>query len=647
MSINNTGKNSFDDSALRTDVPASSENVSRETFLPNSKKKRSMTIYEEHQKNKPRLDEVRKKSNIVDDDPFDFDNPTLGEFYRSFRQNKLSVAESMFNALYLWCYDNYYSSGVPIKNKYKNIYAHPTAWFHNAHHMWRHNKWSLAIKLLEIFPKISASHVKMKETRKSAAHSVWKSLEYSHKLSARRALRHLLSFACIAGSVAVVFIWNGALEKLDLVPALSLYVDGNYVGDVLSISDAESAKGAVEDALSIDIGTSYKLDCTLQYKATKIQEGSNLTPSKLSKTFNEVAGEGMRQGYGLYAYDVLIAVAENRQWLDESMNESILQTLSDEQKSDESIENVSYLNFTVREGTYPRSFFSSEEEIRHMFSFGDENDNDGISTLSADSSQAQYLSASDKTTLLAVAAQDSGTSSDIYSSGETLPEHKITIEAVITKTETKNESVPYGTDYIYDETLPEGKEEVLINGQNGSKTATYYVQYVGDAEISSRLINQVVVAHPVNKVVKVGTRPLSDEEARTKSTGTYIYPSDGELSSGYSWRTWGNYNEFHKGIDLRSNNGLVLVASDGGEVIQAEDKGDGYGLCILLQHDDGTITRYAHCSKLAVTVGQRVAQGEYIADMGATGKVTGVHVHFEIIKDGVAVDPLDYLTGRE
>ena len=140
---------------------------------------------------------------------------------------------------------------------------------------------------------------------------------------------------------------------------------------------------------------------------------------------------------------------------------------------------------------------------------------------------------------------------------------------------------------------------------------------------------------------------MTEDEKLKRSTGTYIYPSQGELSSGHGWRTWGKYNEFHKGIDLRSDKGLVLVASDGGEVIQAKDRGDGYGLCILIKHDDGTITRYAHCSALHVEVGQRVAQGEYIADMGATGQVTGVHVHFEIIKDGVTVNPLEYLIPRD
>ena len=98
---------------------------------------------------------------------------------------------------------------------------------------------------------------------------------------------------------------------------------------------------------------------------------------------------------------------------------------------------------------------------------------------------------------------------------------------------------------------------------------------------------------------------------------------------------------------MRSDKGLVLVASDGGEVIQASNKGEGYGKCILIKHDDGTITRYAHCSNLYVEVGQKVAQGEYIADMGATGQVTGVHIHFEIIKDGITVDPLDYLIPRD
>ena len=131
--------NNQDNRTFGTDVRE--EDVSRETTKND--------IFQKRLKKKPQLDKVRQKGNITDDNPFDYNNPTLKELYRNFRSGGLTVVESGFNALYLWCYDNYYSSVVPIKDKYKNIYAHPSSWFKNTHHMWKHNKWSVAVKILE------------------------------------------------------------------------------------------------------------------------------------------------------------------------------------------------------------------------------------------------------------------------------------------------------------------------------------------------------------------------------------------------------------------------------------------------------------------------------------------------------------------
>ena len=68
-----------------------------------------------------------------------------------------------------------------------------------------------------------------------------------------------------------------------------------------------------------------------------------------------------------------------------------------------------------------------------------------------------------------------------------------------------------------------------------------------------------------------------------------------------------------------------------------------YGLCVLISHPDGRMTRYAHCSKLLVSAGQSVEQGETIALSGNTGRSTGPHLHFEMIINGSAVDPLKYI----
>lgn len=607
------------------------DNVSHET-LPHS-------IYEKEKKKKPELDKVRQKGNITDDNPFDFNNPSLKVLYSDFRTNGLSRLESCFNALYLWCYDNYYSSGVPIKNKYKNIYAHPTSWFRNAHGMWKHNKWSVAVRLLEIIPTISRTTEKLLQKKKKFKENFWKTFEYSHK-SASKALRLTAYLLMTAATVTIIAVWSNSIKQLDMIPALKLYVDGKYVGDVLSVYDAESAKDGVEKSLSVNLGSSFSLDCTMEYEATKIKEGSNLTPARLSRAFGDAAHKEMQNGYGLYVYDVLVAVAEDRAWLDDSINESLDSKLSAKQKSDAETEKVSYNNFIVKQGTYPEKFFNTQEEIRKLFSLPENPEEKADKT-------ADYLSISEKTTLL-TGKNAAGTSSDVSdsSAGQEHTMH-IAIETVITKRVTERETIPYGTDYNYTDELPENRKIVTKEGKNGSKHATYIIEYGEDnREISRRLLSEVIISEPTNQVVSQGTRPLTEEEKRTASTGTYIYPSEGELTSGYSWRILSGYNEFHKGIDINSTNGLKLVASDGGVIIQAHDRGDGYGRCVLIEHDDGTITRYAHCSKIRVKMGQRVAQGEYIADMGATGQATGVHIHFEIIKDGKTVNPMNYLPKR-
>ncbi len=629
MTTENNNKSAEEKEITGTDVL--NDNVSRETLPQNS-------IYEKQKKKKADLDKVREKGNIADDNPFDFNNPSLRELYDSFRKSDLTRLESGFNALYLWCYDNYYSSGVPIKEKYKNIYAHPSSWFKNTHDMWKHNKWSVAVRLLEIIPAISRTAEKLKEKRKRFRDNFWKTFEYSHK-SATKALRFAAYLFLIAATVTIFAVWsNGSSNNFGTVPALKLYVDGEYIGDVLSMYDAEAAKDSVEKSLSVNLGSTYNLDCTMEYKATKIKDGSNLTPARLSRAFGDVAHKEMQNGYGLYVYDMLVAVSPERAWLDESINESLEMKLTAKQRDNS--EKVSYSNFVVKQGSYPEKFFSTKQEIRELFSLPETPGEKAVEH----NDDADYLNISEKTTLL-TGKNAAGTSSDV--SAHTEHTLQIAIETVITKRETRLETIPYGTVYNYTDELPENRRVVTKNGKNGSKQATYIIEYgENNREISRRLLNEVVISEPQSQVVSQGTRPLTEEEKRTASTGTYIYPSSGEISSDYSWRTMGGYNEFHKGIDIRSDKGLVLVASDGGVVIQAHDREDGYGKCILIEHDDGTITRYAHCAELYVEEGQRVAQGDYIADMGATGRVTGVHIHFEMIKDGKTVDPMNYLPPR-
>ncbi|WP_028085083.1 peptidoglycan DD-metalloendopeptidase family protein [Dolichospermum circinale] len=130
----------------------------------------------------------------------------------------------------------------------------------------------------------------------------------------------------------------------------------------------------------------------------------------------------------------------------------------------------------------------------------------------------------------------------------------------------------------------------------------------------------------------------------SNSTATsYIWPAKGVLTSGYGWR-WGR---MHRGIDIANSVGTPIYASSAGVVEKAGWNSGGYGNVVDIRHDDGSLTRYGHNSRILVQAGQRVQQGQTIAAMGSTGFSTGPHSHFEVHPSGKgAVNPIAFLPNR-
>ena len=126
----------------------------------------------------------------------------------------------------------------------------------------------------------------------------------------------------------------------------------------------------------------------------------------------------------------------------------------------------------------------------------------------------------------------------------------------------------------------------------------------------------------------------------SNSSTAYIWPARGVLTSGYGWR-WGR---MHRGIDIANAVGTPIITASDGIVEKAGWNNGGYGNLVDIRHADGSLTRYAHNSKIFVRVGQQVTQGQHIANMGSTGFSTGPHLHFEIHPAGKgAVNPIAML----
>ncbi|HYF93376.1 MAG TPA: peptidoglycan DD-metalloendopeptidase family protein [Symbiobacteriaceae bacterium] len=123
-----------------------------------------------------------------------------------------------------------------------------------------------------------------------------------------------------------------------------------------------------------------------------------------------------------------------------------------------------------------------------------------------------------------------------------------------------------------------------------------------------------------------------------KIAGAFSWPVFAPISSPFGPRDGRNHN----GLDLAAQMGDPIKAARDGEVILAGPV-SGYGQTIILMHEDGTRTLYAHASRLLVQAGERVRQGEVIAEVGSTGHSTGPHLHFEIIVNNKPLDPILYL----
>jgi murein DD-endopeptidase MepM/ murein hydrolase activator NlpD len=123
-------------------------------------------------------------------------------------------------------------------------------------------------------------------------------------------------------------------------------------------------------------------------------------------------------------------------------------------------------------------------------------------------------------------------------------------------------------------------------------------------------------------------------------------PVDGDVGSGFGFRSdpLTGRAALHTGLDFPADIGTAIHAAAGGVVV-ASDWHPAYGQVVEIDHGNGLLTRYAHCSKVLVAAGALVRRGQRIAEVGNSGRSTGPHLHFEVLLDGVPQDPARFLAG--
>ena len=212
----------------------------------------------------------------------------------------------------------------------------------------------------------------------------------------------------------------------------------------------------------------------------------------------------------------------------------------------------------------------------------------------------------------------------------------------------KDEEQVYDSETVYDKTKPKTFEEITQKGVTGIVRTTRKVQVVnGEQSQGVETISSITIRETQDEITtKGGTKPI--KYSSSNITGTYVdtgldwgWPTNRPyvITSDFSWR-WG---AFHNALDISGTGfGSPIYSAGEGTVVETNNNcanngyygskcGRTYGNYIIIQHDDGIYTMYAHLTKsLNVSIGQEVTKGEIIGSMGNSGSSTGPHLHFGV-----------------
>ncbi len=587
---------------------------------------------------------------------------SVGKMYRLFRKDGMSKHESLYNALYLACHNRYEKAPSVVREEFKNIYQHPKGWSGDKRKLHKSDIWSAGLWALNGCAHITHG---VKKAARSVGAFFKKLAHIPHSMdNSMRAMRAfgrvVLKAALPVGAAAFMAITAIHIASASRVNcAVGVYIDGEYVGNTLNVGEILDTKRQYESDLSSRYGSPVVLECDISFVPDEYREKDKIMAGDTS-IFDTYMAHYTDDGYGLYIDGKLAAVAPVEKWFYDAIADYIrLQEQSYKALYDVSEDEVDRFiysnNITLISDRYPESYFLSRTEVRKLFSLSSSlSDEDaaflknnlhfikwsdfdgGVSTAAFTYSlKLNYAS-------LGTTARARTASTAVYNMAA--PMETVSVDLSVVKDESERVTVPFEVQTIDEDSWPQGMRRLVQNGTDGEKIIYYKSFYQGGKLVKREISGEEILKQAVPKIVRAGTKELTDEEKALIPTGTYIYPYQGKITSTFGWRVIFGSNSFHQGLDIYGKRGDTVVAADGGEVIEVGEN-KSYGKYCLIRHNEDIVTRYAHCDSITVEQGDLVGQGFPIGTLGATGKVTGVHVHFEIIKDGVKVDPLPYMTG--
>ena len=482
------------------------------------------------------------------------------------------------------------------------------------------------------------------EARKKSFFSIFPCLWHLCRSAVKNYWEELASLGRFVGPIAaalVLVVTLGVWTGIDFCLAVT------YQGEELGLVDSAAVYdrgAALARGRVINADASFEVDAVPVFTMTLRRGKATLSDTEICDAILRQSGDSIAQVSGLYVDGTFVSAME-----DEEDILAVLAALKEGRydKDDPNQRAEFVQKVEIVEGLYPISAVVEDTDALTE-----------ILTTEVVSAKHHTVVAGD--TLSAIARQHDITTAELRSMnpshadkdtlkvGEKLlvQRARARLQVQVVKSVLKTEVIDYKTKTVYRDDKPVTHNKVTTKGQEGSMDVTYEYIYLDGEEIAVNRVAEVITKEPVTKVVEIGTKKTYT------SGGSEVVQGDGIATGKWTWpvpvchNVYQGYHSGHLAIDISSGPTPVFnkpcVAADGGKVVYAGWYYN-YGYYIKIDHGNGLYTTYAHLNAVEVVVGQLVSNGQRIGRIGNTGYSFGPHLHFEVIKNGVRVNPLKYV----
>lgn len=460
-----------------------------------------------------------------------------------------------------------------------------------------------------------------------------------------------LAFALLLAAGAGIALWAAQPRP---VSALQVLFDGRAIGFVADESVATSAL----DAITADLKNTYGMDIDTGQALT-------FTPLRCDKQLlctKEQIAQAIKDNMNVKVVAAVIvvndrpAVALHTQQEAQQALDSVLAPYRDAPKASQ--RNRSDVGFVesvnVTQISVDYSLVCAVGVASRTLALGA-----GVQDNYVEAQKGDSLSRIAKRYDLKVSdlrrANPSLAGSDVIQPGDRINAVKPTmwVNVRYTDTVTREDVLPFKTVEQTDDTLYTTQKSTKQAGKNGTAQTTSRITYINGIQADKEILSQDVLTPAQDQIVLRGTKKVptnlgggtssnGGSNGGTSTSGFMLPVTSYRLTSTFRVRTLQGVTRWHYGVDLATPTGTPIYAAKAGTVTRA-GAASGYGLLVEIDHGGGVRTRYGHCSRLLVKVGQQVKKGQIIALVGSTGHSTGPHCHFEIRINGTPVNPEKYV----